>query len=784
MLNQLVLKSDTRYVILVGLSFLFILMLIVVFWLNNRQQNEQLGNLILDQEISGKKLFLSGQMAESARTRTRMTGQIIDIEDPFEQDDLNMALEHHAGEFAKYRLKYLELPLTPKEKQILEQHTKIVPIILPAQRRAVELAISGEDGSIEQANRILYETVYPGQGELIDTLLELSQMSQVSIERDVAEYSRLSEAARNKNLVLLIGILLSGAILATAVIHHTKKIHKKILASRDELELLVDRRTEDLVRKQDELKVAIAVAEEANLAKSDFLSSMSHEIRTPMNGVLGMLSLLLETNLNHVQHHRAKLAEVSAQSLLTLINDILDFSKIEAGKLELEQLDFDLRDMLGDFSEAVALQGQQKGLEIILDTTQADQATFVVGDPNRLRQILTNLVGNAIKFTEEGEIVIRAELSTVNIDQLSLRCSVSDTGIGIPTDKLELMFDSFSQADASTTRKFGGTGLGLAIAKNLTKLMGGEIGVTSTVGEGSLFTFSVILQQSREVSEMLLPQDIEKLHLLVVDDNQSNREYLCRQLEQWGVSVEAAYSGADALQRCEQRLTQTEKRLFDLILVDAHMPEMDGEALARRLQTDNRFDAMKRVMMTSLSDQSDSHHFSKLGFDGYFPKPATTADLLRALAVVSNDASSQSVKADEMLEDGFAWPKQTRLLLVEDNLVNQMVANGILSKFGLQADVAENGIEAIASLKGEAGDSAYTLILMDCLMPEMDGFETSERIRAGEAGEGMKNIPIIAMTANAMLGDRERCLEAGMSDYLTKPIDPLILQDKLEQWLK
>ncbi|WP_210418719.1 response regulator [Aliikangiella coralliicola] len=545
-----------------------------------------------------------------------------------------------------------------------------------------------------------------------------------------------------------------------------------------------------------QLEIARHEAEESSRLKSEFLASMSHEIRTPMNGVLGMLGLLLNSPLNQDQKHKAHLAQSSAQSLLALINDILDFSKVDAGKLELEIFDFNLRQMLDEFAESMAHRAQDKGLELILDITNVEHS-LVTGDPGRLRQILTNLVGNSIKFTEQGEILIKASLSRSYDNRLQFDCTVSDTGIGVPTEKQKTLFAPFSQADASTTRKFGGTGLGLSIVKKLCELMGGDISVHSEPGIGSSFQFIIFMGLSGQ-SEIVLPEiAIDKLDILVVDDNSTNREVLRGQLEHWGAEVYEAEDGKTALALCEARAASDEQRFFDAALLDMQMPEMDGSELGQKLQADSRFRQMKLIMMTSMSHRGDAQHFAKLGFHAYFPKPATTSDLFSALSVVIDDGEAlakaqplvthhylKTLKTGESKEtylesENHQWIKPFRILLVEDNQVNQEVARGILGEFGLNADVAGNGLEAINLLKTAPENSPYSLILMDCQMPEMDGYQASRVIRDSQAGEENKEIIIIAMTANAMKGDREKCLAAGMDDYISKPVEPNELFEKL-----
>ena len=607
-------------------------------------------------------------------------------------------------------------------------------------------------------------------------MLGISAIAQIPV-------SKIRSPFINATTIALVGALISillssGFILATInpIIERLRDENSERKQAEKSLHLLTEHLEDSVKERTEQLQTAVVEAWRANKAKSEFLANMSHEIRTPMNGVLGMIHLLQKTELSQQQKEYASTVANSAESLLVVINDVLDFSKIESGKLELEEAEFNLRTTIEDVASLLAEAAHVKGLELAVNIA-SNVPKWIKGDSGRIRQILTNLTGNAIKFTDKGEVVIRITLEKILDNSNLLRFEISDTGIGISKTAQAKIFNSFEQADSSTTRQYGGTGLGLSISRQLVALMEGEMKVRSDIGVGSTFFFTISVAKSEKITnDIVQNQKFDSLRALVIDDNETNRVIYKHQLTEWGIDFDTADDGANGL---EKVFSAVEKgQAFDLILLDMMMPNMDGLDVYRRIKETLGKNTPCVFMLTSVMQGDVAKQGKELGIDIVLTKPVKQTLLYNSIAGhFSNKPKSTLITANKALgADANFSNKNLKILLVEDHLINQKVILGILKGLGINADLAQNGQEAVAAVT----DINYNIVFMDVQMPVLDGFGSTKEIRRIEGDK--KHTLIIAMTANAMSGDKEKCLAAGMDDYLSKPINPKELVDIINQW--
>lgn len=619
-----------------------------------------------------------------------------------------------------------------------------------------------------EQQKIVVEDFFADKAEFQELIKKVAECSDVDIETEMRASSGDKIFVHLKaNGVKDNSGVISAIIASYSDITERKKSEQTLQERNAQLEAAIERSTQ-MARK----------AEMANQAKSEFLANMSHEIRTPMNGVIGMALLLEETELSEEQQEYARIIRNSGQKLLALINDILDYSKIEAGKLELEQIEFDLKGMLDDFAALMAFKAQEKNLQFICGATP-DTPSFLIGDPGRVRQVLINLVGNAIKFTDKGEVVVKVSLIKETREDVEIRVSVKDTGIGISVEKQEKLFSQFTQADGSVTRKYGGTGLGLAICKQIIDAMGGKIEVISEKGKGAEFWFSLTFKKQDERDRIKLDNSkIVNARILVVDSNQASLDIIALSVEAWGANVERATSAEKALEKIESKAYLYSEEQFQVILVDSQLSDMGAEQFGKIINEEKKLAEIKMIVMPSFGQRGDALKYTRVGYDAYLIKPISSADLHDSLSVLlSNNKwkSAGSLLTRHTIRE--INRSDVKILVVEDNITNQQVIFNILKKRGILADLAVNGQEAISALEKES----YDIVLMDCQMPVMNGFDAAKIIRYSSKIKN-NDVAIIALTANAMKGDKEKCLQAGMDDYLSKPIQKDVLIDAINRW--
>jgi two-component system sensor histidine kinase/response regulator len=730
--------------------------------------------------------------------------------------DMELTYRHSSGEYrvcttrgktqrdedgAPFRMAGIVTDITERKRaQEALRHSEELYRTVVEQAAENIFLVDVETKRILEANVALHRSLGYTPEELQDiTLYDIVAHDKQSVDQNTQRileggYRFLHERRYRRKDGSLVDVEVSASAIsyggreAMCVVAHDiterKRSEEEIRLLNESLERRVEERTEQLQNAVGELEKARNEAESANRAKSSFLANMSHEIRTPMNGVIGMTGLLLDTDLSPEQREYAETVRLSGENLLAIINDILDFSKIEAGKMELEDADFDLGMVV---EEAIGLHAERahaKGLELA-NLIEHDVPSALRGDPGRLSQILTNLIGNAIKFTEEGEVVLHVRLDHENHERdgsAVLHFEVKDTGIGMTDEQKGRLFQAFTQADVSTTRRYGGTGLGLAISKQLVELMGGEIGAESEPGVRSTFWFEVPFAKSSEGARIAATPrtDLHGLRVVVVDDNETNRKIVHHQVVSWGMKNGMAANGPQALEMLRGAAESGEP--YGLAILDMQMPGMDGMELARTIKAEPEIAATRLIMLTSLGRRVDAEEAHRMGISAYLTKPVRQSRLYDAIATVMG-APAQTMPEEAQPATLHSRRKDTapsgaRILVAEDNPINQKVAVRMLERLGYRADVVADGLEAVEALSRVP----YHAILMDVQMPEMDGYEATAAIRERE-GAAARRTPIIAMTANAMEGDREKALEAGMDDYVPKPVKPQELEAVLGRWV-
>lgn len=714
-------------------------------------------------KTSNAKTALAFSMRDAIRQHQTTLHAMLSTKDVFKHSELLRDFYTQVGLYRRYREQLIALGLSQEEQALHAKIKEITRVAQPLMRKLAALA-ADEESWMQFYRRVTL--VLEQTGLLVNALDELIELQQSN------DYEMVAQAHEEyQQTIWLMIAIASGAILIGILV--AQFVARFVLGS-----------NRDLANKNAELVNAYNEVEQAAGAKSEFLANMSHEIRTPMNGVLGMLGLLVDSPLDSQQREYAEIAHDSAEGLLTIINDILDFSKIEAGKLQFESIEFDLPQLVADVVELHIDKACARNVELICEF-QPNLKSMVNGDPTRLKQILTNLLSNAMKFTQHGEIILTVSVLEVHDGSSLYGFEVRDTGIGMSEAVRACIFDSFTQADGSTTRNYGGTGLGLTICKQLVALFSGQIGVESKTDKGSTFWFTAELGDARIESEYFEPDyRLRKLHVLIVDDNTAASSRLSELLVNWGMVVDCVHSGSKGLSLMVKKAHYGSR--YDVAFIDQAMPGMDGLKLGKCIHNDSKLSDLPCILMCNPLQTKERRLLKDDGYRFIIRKPIRNREVhdVLTVALTGHEASVPSNPIIAQMPDTVSKDIQhstsdIRLLLVEDNAVNQKVATNILAKFGYRVDIANNGQEAVDILM----EQAFDLVLMDCQMPVLDGFEATRKIRAYEAKRGLKPVKIIAMTANAMKGDREECLVNGMDDYIAKPVRVDALRAVLQKWL-